>query len=36
MSFFKRKKDGEPQFYATVAEGLKKIYKGKLLPLEET
>ena len=36
MSFFKRKKDSEPQFYATVAEGLKKIYKGKLLPLEET
>lgn len=36
MSFFKRKKDSEPQFYATVADGLKKIYKGKLLPLEET
>ena len=36
MSFFKRKKDSEPQFYATVAEGLKKIYKGKLMPLEET
>ena len=36
MSFFKRKKDSEPQFYATVAEGLKKIYKGKLLPLEES
>ena len=36
MSFFKRKKDVEPQFYATVAEGLKKIYKNKLMPLEET
>ena len=35
MSFFKRKKDSEPQFYATVADGLKKIYRGKLLPLEE-
>ena len=35
MSMFKRKKDSEPQFYATVADGLKKIYKGKLLPLEE-
>ena len=23
------------QFYATVGEGLKKIYKAKLLPLEE-
>ena len=32
---FKRKKGSEPQFYATVADGLKKIYKGKLLPLEE-
>ena len=35
MSMFKRKKGAEPQFYATVADGLKKIYKGKLLPLEE-
>ena len=35
MSMFKRKKGSEPQFYATVADGLKKIYKGKLLPLEE-
>ena len=35
MSMFKRKKSSEPQFYATVADGLKKIYKGKLLPLEE-
>ena len=32
---FKRKKSSEPQFYATVADGLKKIYRGKLLPLEE-
>lgn len=32
---FKRRKDDQPQFYATVAEGLKKIYKNKLLPLEE-
>ena len=31
MSFFKRKKDTKPQFYS-----LKKIYKGKLLPLKET
>ena len=34
MAFFKKKID-QPQFYATVGEGLKKIYKGKLLPLEE-
>lgn len=33
-SVFKRKKN-EPQFYATVAEGLKMTYKTKLLPLEE-
>lgn len=32
---FKRKKDDQPQFFATVGEGLKKIYKAKLLPLEE-
>jgi hypothetical protein len=32
---FKRRKEDQPQFYATVAEGLKKIYKAKLLPLEE-
>ena len=32
---FKRRKEDQPQFYATVAEGLKKIYKSKLLPLEE-
>lgn len=32
---FKRRKEEQPQFYATVAEGLKKIYKAKLLPLEE-
>ena len=32
---FKRRKDDQPQFYATVGEGLKKIYKAKLLPLEE-
>ena len=35
MAMFKRKKSSEPQFYATVADGLKKIYRGKLLPLEE-
>jgi hypothetical protein len=35
MAFFKRKKESEPQFYATVADGLKKIYRSKLLPLEE-
>ncbi len=35
MALFKRKKSAEPQFYATVADGLKKIYRGKLLPLEE-
>jgi len=35
MAFFKRKKETEPQFYANVSEGLKKIYRGKLLPLEE-
>ena len=29
MAFFKRKKDSEPQFYATVADGLKKIYRSK-------
>lgn len=34
MAFFKKKID-QPQFYATVGEGLKKIYKAKLLPLEE-
>ena len=34
MAFFKKKVD-QPQFYATVGEGLKKIYKNKLLPLEE-
>ena len=34
MAFFKKKVD-QPQFYATVGEGLKKIYKSKLLPLEE-
>ena len=34
MTFFKRKPD-QPQFYATVGEGLKKIYRSKLLPLEE-
>lgn len=34
-SLFKRKRDDHPQFYATVGEGLKKIYKAKLLPLEE-
>ena len=34
MAFFKKKMD-QPQFYATVGEGLKKIYKGKLLPLED-
>jgi len=33
-SFFKKKSD-QPQFYATVGEGLKKVYKAKLLPLEE-
>ena len=32
---FKRRKDDQPQFFATVGEGLKKIYKAKLLPLEE-
>lgn len=32
---FKRRKDDQPQFYATVGEGLKKVYKAKLLPLEE-
>lgn len=35
MSWFKRKKEGEPQFFATVTDGLKKIYKQKLVPLEE-
>lgn len=34
-SFFKKRKDDQSPFYATVGEGLKKIYKGKLLPLEE-
>lgn len=34
-SIFRRKKEDHPQFYATVGEGLKKIYKAKLLPLEE-
>ena len=34
-SLFRRRKDDHPQFYATVGEGLKKIYKAKLLPLEE-
>ena len=34
-SIFKRRKEDHPQFYATVGEGLKKIYKSKLLPLEE-
>ena len=28
MAFFKKKVD-QPQFYATVGEGLKKIYKNK-------
>lgn len=35
MAFFRRKKGDQPQFYATVGEGLKKVYKAKLLPLEE-
>ena len=35
MSFFRRKKGDHPQFYATVGEGLKRVYKQKLLPLEE-
>ena len=36
MSFFKkRRSDKEPHFYATVADGLKKVYATKLLPLEE-
>ena len=34
-SIFRRRKEDHPQFYATVGEGLKKIYKSKLLPLEE-
>lgn len=37
-SFFKKlggHKDPQPQFYATVGEGLKKVYNSKLLPLEE-
>ena len=34
MAFFKRRKE-EPQFYATVTQGLKKIYRSKLVPLEE-
>jgi hypothetical protein len=33
--FWKRKHEEESLFYATVAEGLKKIYRGKLYPLEE-
>ena len=32
---FKRRREDGPQFYATVGEGLKKIYRAKLLPLEE-
>ena len=32
---FKRRREDHPQFYATVGEGLKKIYRAKLLPLEE-
>ncbi len=35
LSFFKRRKGEQPQFYATVGEGLKKVYREKLLPLEE-
>ncbi len=35
-SFFKLRRGGQqPQFYATVGEGLKKVYKNKMLPLEE-
>ena len=34
VTFFKRKPD-PPQFYATVGEDFKKIYRSKLLPLEE-
>ncbi len=34
-SFFKRRKGEQTQFYASVGEGLKKVYKDKLLPLEE-
>ncbi len=34
-SFFRRRKGDQPQYYATVGEGLKKVYKEKLLPLEE-
>lgn len=33
-SVFKRRKT-EPQFYTTVSEGLKAIYRSKLVPLEE-
>ena len=35
-NLFRRRKDDHPQFYATVGEGLKKMYKTKLLPLEES
>ncbi len=32
---FRRRKGDQQQFYASVGEGLKKIYKDKLVPLEE-
>lgn len=36
MKWFGGEKPKEPEVYKSVAEGLKKIYKNKLLPLEET
>ena len=37
-TFFKRfvssKRETEPQFYASVGDGLKRVYNDKLLPLE--
>ncbi|XP_059080975.1 EH domain-containing protein 3-like [Tigriopus californicus] len=34
-NFFRKSRSDQPKFYATVGEGLKKVYKTKLLPLEE-